>query len=249
MSGRPWYEEFFDDFYLQSTGLTDSRTQAEVDVLTTVIESCPPGDVLDLACGQGRHAVRLAERGYNVIGLDRNGEMLRRASLLTTTSRSRIHLLRADMRLLPLRAGTMSCVLNYFSSFGYFELEAEDEDVVREVGRVLRGGGRFVLEFINVYESARRHSRRSWYEDDDGTRVLSELTWDVLSGRLTDRRSYVRSNASEILRVSVMRAYSARELASLFRRAGLSVEGLIDPVTGKDITILSPRFAIIGRKP
>jgi SAM-dependent methyltransferase len=44
--------------------------------MRALIETLPPGTVLDAACGTGRYSTILADRGHDVIGVDQSGAML-----------------------------------------------------------------------------------------------------------------------------------------------------------------------------
>ena len=65
-----WTVGYFDELYLQLFPFPEAaQTDDEVSALLQLLPP-PPARILDLACGQGRHAVRLAERGYQVVGVD-----------------------------------------------------------------------------------------------------------------------------------------------------------------------------------
>ena len=74
-----WYENFFDEWYLKYwiQPITHERTVREVDAIVRYLEVGPDSKVLDLCCGQGRHSLELARRGYkNVVGLDLSETLL-----------------------------------------------------------------------------------------------------------------------------------------------------------------------------
>ena len=74
-----WYEEAFDETYLFTYDalLTPEHTLEQVDDLERLLELSPPADVLDMPCGQGRHSIELARRGYQVTGVDLSPYLLR----------------------------------------------------------------------------------------------------------------------------------------------------------------------------
>jgi SAM-dependent methyltransferase len=96
-------------------------------------------------------------------------------------------LVRGDMRQVPHRDGVFDVVLSLFTSFGYFEESEDDWQVVREIARVLRPGGRFVLDFLNalrVRADLRPHSER---ELASGVRVTESRRIDA------DRKRVVKT--------------------------------------------------------
>ena len=73
-----WYEEAFDETYLFTYDalLTPQYTLEQVNDLEQLLELSPPADILDMPCGQGRHSIELARRGYHVTGVDLSAYLL-----------------------------------------------------------------------------------------------------------------------------------------------------------------------------
>jgi SAM-dependent methyltransferase len=141
-----WFERWFGEDYLRAYAHRDDvDAERLVGLLDELGVAAAGQQVLDLACGPGRHAASLARRGARVVGLD-----LSRTLLSAAREAGAERLVRADMRGLPFRDAAFDAVLNLFTSFGYFEEDAEHAAVLREVARVLRPGGRFVLDFLNA---------------------------------------------------------------------------------------------------
>ncbi|HEU0303610.1 MAG TPA: class I SAM-dependent methyltransferase [Gaiellaceae bacterium] len=65
--------------------------------VVAALEGLPPGRALDLACGSGRHAVWLAERGWLVTAVDFSGEALRQARERAAQARVEIDWIEADL--------------------------------------------------------------------------------------------------------------------------------------------------------
>ena len=71
-----WWQELFDSLYLKTDGdvvENDANTIQEMDLVIRATGIEPSDKVLDLCCGQGRHSLELARRGFsNVVGVDRS---------------------------------------------------------------------------------------------------------------------------------------------------------------------------------
>lgn len=164
MTARPrqdWYEVAFGPHYPL---LYAHRDQAEARRCLALLPRLAPlgeGPLLDLGCGQGRHLSELAPRSGTVVGLDISRPLL----LLARQAAPAAHLVRADMRRLPLRAECCSAVLSLFTSFGYFGAVFRHRPLVREIARVLHRGGHWFLDFLD--------SERVAAELADGPRTSS----------------------------------------------------------------------------
>jgi SAM-dependent methyltransferase len=141
-----WFEEWFGEEYLQ---LYPHRNEADagrmVGLLQRVLPWAPGWRVLDVGCGAGRHAKAMQQAGARVIGLDLSMTLLRRASKSVP-----IPLVRADMRWLPIRGGSMDLTVNLFTSFGYFASDQQHDQALAGMIRTVKSGGWFAIDFLNA---------------------------------------------------------------------------------------------------
>lgn len=146
-----WFEEWFDSPLYER--LYASRDEKEAKRLINFLEKTLQlnrcSRILDLGCGRGRHALNLAEKGYNVKGID-----LSRRAIDTARSKAKMRGLKnvgfhvRDMRI-PLPE-TFDAVVNLFTTFGYFPSEEENKKVLDSVVKMLKKDGIFVLDYLNA---------------------------------------------------------------------------------------------------
>ncbi len=240
-----WFRTFFDEDYLSVFGpyVDGERARAEAEGVMRMLGLPAASRVLDLCCGQGRHAAPLRAAGLNVVGLDLSPALLRAA-------RGRdpgLPLVRADMRALPLAGDSVDGVVNLFNAFGYFEREDDDLEVLREVARVLRPGGTFVQEVHHRDALVRDWEPRTTHPTyDDGLVVTEERDWDSVTGR--HRVTYVlqRPGAAPRRVEHRLRVYTLTELTELHRRAGLRVDEVLGALAGGPASPLTPLAVIIS---
>ncbi|WP_297490030.1 class I SAM-dependent methyltransferase [Thermococcus sp.] len=108
------------------------------------------GRVLDLACGAGGFSFLLDEMGFQVIGLDSSETMLRRARKFAEEKRSKVEFVKGDARELPFEDDSFDYVL-FIDSLVHFEPSGLNS-VFREAARVLKPGGRFIIQFTDLRE-------------------------------------------------------------------------------------------------
>ncbi len=242
-----WVPSYFGEDYLRLYQFPPERTEPEIAFLRACLTSrVPPGArVLELACGQGRHAVPLANAGWRVVGVDYQRNLLAAAARLAQEQAADLSLVCGDMRRLPFHAA-FAAVTCLFSAFGYFE-DAENAQVLTEIARVLAPGGWLVLDVANRDALLRTAVPRSWKRLPDGTLVVSEWTWDVPSGRYTHWQLLVDAAGSRTYSHSV-RVYTCTELTALLAQAGLHVEALYGGFCGEALTWEAPRLIVLARK-
>src|SRR5438309_9900878 len=132
-----WFEQWFGEEYHDPCPHRDDEDARRAVALIRSVVTWRDGDrILDLACGPGRHAAELARWGGRVVGVDLSRAMLRRAR-----ERSRVDLVRGDMRAVPFRAGSFALAVNRFDAFGDFSDDDQHRLVVqRRVAAAARGG-------------------------------------------------------------------------------------------------------------
>jgi SAM-dependent methyltransferase len=227
-----WFDRAFDALYAE---LYSHRDDSEATQLVGSLAERFPlrGTVLDIGCGAGRLLDPLRAAFGSSVGLDRSWVLLRRA-------RSRavlVPLVRGDMRELPFADGVLGSAVSLFTSFGYFDNVAEDERALREAGRVLAPGGRFVLDYLNP-EVTRQV----------GPVMVEERRWVDPSGPFLRKEVSVAGDESVRYEERV-RLYAPSHLESLCEAVGLGVRALwggydgaaYDPEGSSRIIVLAER--------
>ena len=123
------------DKYIES-----DTSRSQVDFVIDKLALEPGAKVLDLCCGQGRHLIDLARRGYDVVGLDLSEYMLEECKAAAAVEGINPVLVHADMREIGF-ATEFDAVINMFASFGYLETDDEDQKVLNAASLALKGGG------------------------------------------------------------------------------------------------------------
>jgi SAM-dependent methyltransferase len=160
--GDQWpVEELFDEDYLRFFGpRLDETADAGAALVWDLAGLAGGSDVLDLACGHGRIANRLATRGARVTGLDAVPLFLDRARADAAARGVAVDYVHGDMRDLPW-TGRFDAVVSWYTAYGYFD-DDQNRAVLDGVHRALRPGGRFVVELNHRDACCRTGSRPSW---------------------------------------------------------------------------------------
>jgi 2-polyprenyl-3-methyl-5-hydroxy-6-metoxy-1,4-benzoquinol methylase len=245
-----WYETFFDENWLTISSQTHppEKSAAEVDFLVDELALQAGQAVLDLPCGHGRHSVELARRGMRVVGVDLNEEPLERAYWAAREAGVKVDLRRIDMREIQFRE-EFDAVLNLWTSFGYFESEAEDRLVLERAYRALRPGGAFVLETVNLYAVLRRFEPRSWHELGDGRMLLEERSFDAWTGRMQSGWVLLEPTGERIEMAFATRAYTLVELVRMLTSVGFQVDRAFGDYQGSEYAVDSRRMIVVARRP
>jgi SAM-dependent methyltransferase len=243
-----WWSRYFDVEYLREYEplFTLERDRREVARIIELLGLPTGARILDVPCGQGRHAHLLAESGFRVDGYDLSAELLTRARARGTGNGLRYH--RGDMRRLPSGwSNRFDAVVNLFTSFGFFADPADDRRVMHEFARTLRPGAVLVWHGASRDGVMARFLHRDWWETSDGTMHAQERTFDPLSGIL-DVESRWRGPKGSGRREHRIRLYTASALSELCLQAGLVVEAAYDGWRDRPLTRRSSEMLLVARK-
>lgn len=236
---RAWYERFFGEDYYRTDRHQD--TVLEVEGLTRLLGRPELTTVLDLACGYGRHSLALAERGYRVVGLDLSATLLRHAA----TTRTRAAWVRGDIRALPFQEA-FNGVINMFNAFGYFEDEAENFRVLREVERVMHPGGRFICQIVNRDFLIREFVPHEIHREG-GLLVLEERRFDPIRSRVLTTTTIIDGGRRRRYR-STIRVYTFTELEMLLAAVGLHVRAVYGGLDQRPYNWETNQLVIVAEK-
>jgi len=216
------WDAFFSDFYLRAYAGAARDADASDQALAAVrLAGCPDGgDLLDVPCGFGRHSIPLAVAGYRVVGVDRSQTLLEEARRRAGNSR-RPKLTRADYRDLPFADASFDAAVNLFSSLGYLGDE-EDTKALAEIGRVLRPGGRLVIEIMHRDLLVHAFREQNWELLGEGRLLLEQRTFDPVSGVAQVTQTLIETSGGRESRTFSVRVYTATELLAMLTRAGFA---------------------------
>jgi SAM-dependent methyltransferase len=256
----PWYGKAFGPSYPL---LYQHRDQEEAALALDLLHDLCPlplhGTVLDLGCGEGRHARPLARRGHTVVGLDLSPHLLSsaRGSPAGVTG-----WVRGDMRHLPFRPRSLSAVLSLFTAFGYFGNLADNACVVAEVAEVLAPGGCWYLDYVDCQSvrseleggapaTRKRHLDPVTVTEvrrlvDGGTRVEKQVTMRPRAGR-EDEASRWGVGPEGVSYTESIALFGRRELEDLAAARGLECVARAGSYTGAAIDTGS-RWILVFRQ-
>jgi SAM-dependent methyltransferase len=218
---KPWFEEVFDEDYLRTLPfMSADQTLREVEFIEASLAVNPGGQVLDIGCGYGRHAIELVQRGLDVTGLDLSLPLLLRAADEAQRRAMSVNFVHADMREMAFEKqfDGVYCML---TSFGYFD-EEMNLRVAEGIARALKPGGRFLLDLVNRDYVVADLPSRVWWEGN-GCVVLEEVDFNFHTSRILTHRSIVFEDGRQIEQEISVRAYSLHEIGRLLRQAGFRV--------------------------
>jgi SAM-dependent methyltransferase len=234
-----WFEEWFGEEYLQLYPHRDlAEAERAVALILERVGFAPGWRVLDVASGAGRHARAFETAGARCVGLDLSAALLRAARGVTGAP-----LVRADMRALPVRAASMDLAVNLFTSFGYFERDAEHAAALGEMVATLRPGGWFVIDFLNA-PSVRARLVPSETLRLNGTDVTVSRSVSP-DGRFVCKTIESGNGRRFTERV---RLFGVEEIEAMLAAAGVTVRDRFGDYDASPLLPHSPRTILIGQK-
>lgn len=219
---RAWHEEAFGDFF-PAILPGDSDLSAELDV-AFVKRSLELGQgltLLDVGCGDGRHAVAFAAAGLDVTGLDCAMPQLLRAARRNEASRYNFDLLHGDMRALP-RDRQYDLVTCLGSTLGYFDSDEQNRQCLQDMVDVLKPGGKLVLHVFNRDYLMSVLPCRSWWQGR-GCLVLDVADMNFFMNRVRIHRTVVFEDGRQFEHLISIRAYTVHDLGKLLGQMGARV--------------------------
>jgi SAM-dependent methyltransferase len=239
-----WYEQSFGQDYLVVYKHRDMQgAKNEVHKMVQWLNLLPGAEIFDLCCGMGRHSLTLADYGFKVTGMDLSEVLLDEAKRLDPEGR--VNWLRGDMRQIPLEK-SFDAVVNLFTSFGYFSDEVENEKVLHEISRLLKNGGKFIIDFLNPsYVEAHLvpHSQRQ--EED----LEIEENRSIEDGYVRKRIVIRKKGQAERSYLEQVRLYRLEDFKRMLSAAGLEIEQVFGHYEGTSyVELESPRLIILGSK-
>ncbi len=225
---NPWFVKAFDRHWLRLYAhRDDAEAVAAAPGILKLLGLGVGQRVLDVACGGGRYARALADRGMRVTGVDLSADLLQVAREKSPDLPGTPDYFQRDVRALPFHQ-QFDGAISMFTSFGYFDRRKDDLAIFRGTHRALVKGGRFVLDFMNAEQV--RATLVPQEERNDGTLhvQLERRIADGPFGTCVFKR--VRASDADSGRPVAsfeerVRLYTPDEVDALLVEAGFSLRG------------------------
>jgi D-alanine-D-alanine ligase len=254
-----WWRKLFNALYVKTDGdvvENTENTRREVDFIVAAAAIQPASQILDLCCGQGRHCLELARRGFkNVTGVDRSRYLIRLAKKRAQAESLQVVFKEGDARTPRLQEASFDCVAIMGNSFGYFSNKQDDEKVLTTVGKLLRPSGQIVLDITDGAYMADNFERRSWEWIDEHHFVCRERSLAADRERLISREVIVHDEMGVIAdQFYAERLYTRESIAKLMEKCGFrnirhhgSTEALSD--RDQDLGMMARRLLLSADAP
>lgn len=254
-----WWSSLFNSLYLKTDGdvvENSANTVADVNLLISALDLKPSDALLDVCCGQGRHSLELARRGFNqILGVDRSRYLIRLARKRNKDHNLKVQFSEGDARKLRVPRNSRDAVFLMGNSFGYFEREEDDVAVLSGLLEVLKSEGKLLLDVVDGEWMSKNFEPRSWEWIDQVHFVNRERALAADGKRIITREVITNSNVGVIAdQFYAERLYQYEELESILKRIGfheVKKYGLVqsESTRGQDFGMMAHRVIITCRGP
>ncbi|NHE59223.1 methyltransferase domain-containing protein [Cyclobacterium plantarum] len=249
-----WWKRIFNATYLKTDADVvedENITKSEIDLFHELLDIREGNSLLDLACGQGRHLLELSNRGsFQLFGLDRSRYLTQRAKSIARKKGVSIQFKEGDARKLPYASDSFDFVTILGNSFGYFETAEDDVKILKEVFRVLKPGGRLLMDVADGSFLRDNFTPRSWEWIDKKHFVCRERSLATDNERLISREVVTNTEKGVIVdQFYAERLYTREILADLIGKVGfkeLNFHGNIEVASlrNQDLGMMANRFIL-----
>ena len=255
---KDWLDEYFGEDYLTLYYFSEERTAKEADFIEKILRARIFTEntlnqqlkVLDLACGQGRHAIKLAEQGFKVLGIDYQEGLLdiaRKNCAEQAKNTGNIAFLQGDMRELAY-SSEFDAVLNLFTAFGYFDDET-NHAVVGKIAAAIKRNGIFFQDLANK-EYQLRETKPAWERiTHNGLKVDNVWTFNERTKQYTHKQWLHKENGQIREFSHTVRIYDFFEIEEIYSAHGLEILDVYGDYDGNSYDkSSSPRMIVIAKR-
>ncbi|MBU0473029.1 MAG: class I SAM-dependent methyltransferase [Bacteroidetes bacterium] len=217
---KEWYKDWFDsDFYLKVYSHRDkSDAEKLLKLILNNISLPPNANILDAACGNGRHSNNFSQLGYNVVGFDLSKSLLKVAQKNKLINNSKINYLCSDIRLIPLKT-SFDLILNLFTSFGYFESDEDNFSLVKFASTHLSENGYFILDYLNP-NYVINNLVKSSQKNINNMKIIENRK--IINNRV-EKEIVISDSKNKHRFLESVRLYSLNEILSVFTKYGFNI--------------------------
>lgn len=220
-----WYKSIWSLDIKNMSWVEDTNRQ--VDFLIEKMNLNGSERILDLGCGFGRHSIALAQRGFDVVGVDITPEYIKDAKMSARNMNLKIEFSCGDIRSIVCH-GEFDVVLNLADgAIGYLEDENENLKIFDIIAASLKPGGKHLMDICNREHAEMFFPKRHW-ETGAKSISLSEFSWNketkrMLYGGYDIPLGKIAHAPKSIQPDSSIRLYNKSELEKILSDRGMAI--------------------------
>lgn len=221
---------------------SEDEARRAVQNVVGLLRLKPGARILDVGCGRGRHLWPLAELGYRVAGIDLAAHRVAEARAGSAQKGVGAELFVGSM-LDPLPQPPYDAVVNWFTSFGFFDDLATHQLAIAHMAQALTPGGVLVMDFMNAVEV------RANLVPEDHVRV-DHVEFHVrrwIDEPFVHKSISIRDGAATTEFSERVMLLDRSDFEALFAAAGLQSVEFLGDYDGSPWTPERPRCIAIGR--
>lgn len=240
-----WYTDWFEreEYEIVYRQRDDREAETVIELLERTVRPQKGDDILDLACGRGRHARVLALRGYRVTGIDLSNRAVSQARGMARREGLDIRFEQGDMRE-PFGVACYDGVVNLFTAFGYFNDEADHGRVIHNVATALKPGGWLFQDFLNA-----PYVEKTLVPEDRRVDCEIEITqrrW-IENGRV-NKQIILGMHGEDYSFTESVRLLTLHDFRSMYEAAGFTLVTCLGDYDGSAYGEDSPRLILYAIK-
>ncbi|OGL40574.1 hypothetical protein A3J32_03125 [Candidatus Saccharibacteria bacterium RIFCSPLOWO2_02_FULL_46_7] len=262
MTSEEWWRSAYTKRYFEtrpSARISAEQTAKDTAFIVKSLNLKKGAKLLDLGCGHGRHTIALAEHGYAVTGLDYSPDFIEIARKEAKAKVVSAQFVQQDMREITYET-EFDAVINFFSSFGYFKNDEDNQLVLRKISKALKPGGILLIDLNSLGRTLRRYIVNGRYDEKRQVFTLTRdrlfptgqkghLQLDFDPKTMKSSWTYYRSeNGKTQQDGGEIRVYSLAEIIHLLKEVGLEFDEAWGSYELEEFTSISPRMILKAHK-
>lgn len=219
-----WFESWFNSpyYHIHYQHRDDREAELFIDHLYSQLKITKEHNILDLACGAGRHSIYMVSKGNKVIGIDLASNSIEEAKLKAIEKgyREDLEFQVEDMRDFKLKK-KFDYIFNLFTSFGYFETKQENEAVLACVKKHLQPNGVLVIDYLNSKQVRAKGEERY-------TKELSGIEFSIhkyFEHDFVIKEIKINDHGKRSEFKEKVQLFEPHELENMLEHAGLNIQG------------------------
>lgn len=238
-----WFENWFDNKYYDILYQKRNNEEAKkfIDLLIKFLNLKSGLQVLDLACGKGRHSKKLNNLGFKVTGIDLSKKNI---NSIKKFENQNLKFIIGDMRMIDY-SNKFDVIFNLFTSFGYFDSYEENFLVFDRIKEGLKTNGLFIFDYLNKNYVINHFIS---YEEKLIKNIKFKIYKSIINNKII-KTIKIDDNSKELVFYEKVHLFSFLKLQIEFKKRNLIIQNVFGSYKLQDYDIKkSERMIIIVKK-